>query len=43
MISAPDRQAAVALIEEAVNAGTRKHLAWREMGIALRTLERWTG
>ena len=41
MISTSDRQAAVALIEEAVGAGARKRAACEEMGIALRTLERW--
>jgi putative transposase len=41
MISAPDRQAAVALIEEAVGCGARKALASREIGITLRTLQRW--
>lgn len=41
MISAPDRQAAVALIEQAVECGARKALACREVGIALRTLQRW--
>jgi len=41
MISAPDRQEAVALINEAVGNGSRKRLACRELGITLRTLERW--
>lgn len=41
MISAPDRQAAVVLIDEAVESGARKALACREAGITLRTLERW--
>lgn len=41
MISIPDRQAAVALIKEACAHGARKRLACRELGIALRTLERW--
>lgn len=39
MIGTPDRQAAVMLIEEAVNAGARKACA--ELGLSLRTLERW--
>jgi transposase InsO family protein len=42
MISAPDRQAAVSLIDEAVAAGCRKYLACAELGITLRTVERWT-
>jgi transposase InsO family protein len=42
MISTPDRQDAVALISEACTAGARKRLACRELGITLRTLERWT-
>ena len=41
MISAPDRQEAVLLINEAVGNGSRKRLACRELGITLRTLERW--
>lgn len=41
MISTPDRQAAVSLINEACAAGARKHLACRELGLSLRTLERW--
>lgn len=41
MISTSDRQAAVALINEAVKSGARKHLACRELGITLRTLQRW--
>ena len=42
MISTPDRQAAVTLIEEAVHAGARRHKACAELGLTLRTLERWT-
>lgn len=41
MISTPDRQAAVLLINEAAGNGARKDLACREVGIALRTFERW--
>jgi predicted site-specific integrase-resolvase len=41
MISTPDRQEAVALINEAVGTGARKRVACREIGITLRTLERW--
>ena len=42
MISTPDRQSAVALINEAVGNGSRKSPACREIGITLRTFERWT-
>ena len=42
MIGTPDRQEAVTLIKEAIAHGCRRHVACREMGIALRTLERWT-
>lgn len=41
MISTPDRQEARGLINDAVAAGSRKHAACRELGIALRTFERW--
>lgn len=41
MISLPDRDAAVQLINEAVVSGARKARACGEIGIALRTLERW--
>ncbi len=41
MISTPDRQAAVVLINEAVGAGSRKRPACAEIGITLRTFERW--
>ena len=41
MISTPDRQAACALIDEAVATGACKRVACRETGITLRTLERW--
>jgi transposase InsO family protein len=41
MISIPDRHAAVSLINEAVAAGSRKGEACREVGITLRTFERW--
>ena len=36
MISHPDRECAVRLIDEAVAAGAGKRLACEEMGIALR-------
>jgi len=41
MISASDRRRAVELIEEAVAAGARKRLACEELGITVRTLQRW--
>lgn len=41
MISTPDRQGAVALINEAVGTGARKRLACAELGLTLRTFERW--
>lgn len=42
MIGAPDRQAACTLIEEACTAGARRREACRELGLSLRTFERWT-
>lgn len=41
MISTPDRQDACRLINEAVISGARKHRACAEIGITLRTFERW--
>ncbi len=41
MISLPDRQNAVVLIDEAVARGARRKVACRELGLTLRTLERW--
>lgn len=41
MISAPDRQAAVELINEAMASGARQRLACAELGITVRTLQRW--
>lgn len=41
MISAPDRQLAVSLIEEAVQAGARESRACKELGLTQRTLQRW--
>lgn len=41
MISAPDRQEALMLIEQAVQAGARQALACRELGVSARTLQRW--
>lgn len=43
MISTPDRQGAVALINEAVGSGARRGAACAEVGISLRSLERWVG
>jgi putative transposase len=42
MISTPDRQTAVALINEAVTAGARRAKACSELEISERTLRRWT-
>ena len=41
MISTPDRQATVSLINEAVAAGARRQAAAQELGLSVRTLERW--
>lgn len=41
MISASDRQQALSLIEEAVQAGARERLACEELGLTQRTLQRW--
>lgn len=43
MISTPDRQEALALINEAVGSGARRGAACAEVGISLRSLERWVG
>jgi transposase InsO family protein len=42
MIGAPDRQRAVRLIKETVDAGARTAAACQEMGVSLRTFQRWT-
>ena len=42
MIGAPDRKRAVRLIRETVDAGARTHSACNEMGISMRTFQRWT-
>ena len=42
MTSTPDRQTAIALIEETVTAGARRAEACGEMGLSDRTLRRWT-
>lgn len=41
MIATPDRQEAIALIEEAVEAGAHRQKACTELGLTLRTLQRW--
>ena len=41
MISDPDRIEVVSLIQEASQAGCRLAVACREIGISLRTLQRW--
>lgn len=42
MISPPDRQQAVALIDEARASGARLKRACQELGIEVRTYQRWT-
>lgn len=42
MISAPDRRKRVQLIEQATTAGARCEKACKELGISLRTYQRWT-
>lgn len=42
MISTPDRQAAISLINEAVTAGAGRAKACSELEISVRTLRRWT-
>ncbi len=42
MIATPDRHEAIALIKEAVHAGARRQQACAELGLTLRTLQRWT-
>ncbi len=41
MISASDRQLAVSLIQEAVEAGAREFLACKALKLTQRTLQRW--
>jgi len=41
MISAPDRRETLQLIEEAVAAGARRAQACAELGLSLRSLQRW--
>jgi putative transposase len=42
MIGAPDRKRAVMLIKETVDAGARTASVCQEMGISIRTFQRWT-
>jgi putative transposase len=42
MTSLPERRKLIGYIEEAVSAGARKAPACKEVGITLRTLQRWT-
>ena len=42
MIGASDRKRAVRLIKETTRAGARTISACREMGISMRTFQRWT-
>jgi putative transposase len=41
LISLPERQDAVSLIQEACNHGARKSKACELLGVSLRTIERW--
>ncbi|MGI6782311.1 MAG: helix-turn-helix domain-containing protein [Acholeplasmataceae bacterium] len=43
LISAPDRAKAVKLIDEARASGARLEPACRELGISVRTYQRWVG
>jgi len=38
----PERQLLVAWLTEAIDAGARKSKACKEVGLMLRTLQRWT-
>ncbi|MCK5893511.1 MAG: hypothetical protein KAG53_03660 [Endozoicomonadaceae bacterium] len=42
MISYPNRQAFIRLITEAVDSSAGKQRACEEIGISIRTLQRWT-
>ena len=42
MISASDRQRAIELMTEAHQAGARRHRVCQELGLTLRTVQRWT-
>lgn len=41
MTSLPERQRLIGYVDEAVNAGARKALACQEVGLTLRTVQRW--
>lgn len=41
LISSADRQQAIILINEACNAGARKHKSCAILGLSMRTIERW--
>ncbi|MFZ6761087.1 helix-turn-helix domain-containing protein, partial [Undibacterium sp. Ji50W] len=41
MIAAPDRLGALHLIDDAVAAGARQHLACELLGLSERTVQRW--
>lgn len=41
MISAPDRRKSIKLIKEATQAGARRPNACKELGVSLRTYQRW--
>lgn len=42
MTALPERQPLVAWLTEAINTGARKSMACQEVGLTLRTLQRWT-
>ncbi|MBN0147823.1 IS3 family transposase, partial [Pseudomonas aeruginosa] len=42
LTSLPERQQFVDWLNEAVAAGARKNAACKELGVSLRTLQRWT-
>ena len=42
MISTPDRERAVRLIKETTAAGARTFMVCEEMGLSMRTYQRWT-
>jgi putative transposase len=43
MINTPDRERAVELVKETVAAGARTFMVCDQMGISMRTYQRWTG
>lgn len=42
LISAPDRHKSIELIQEATQSGARRENACKELGVSLRTYQRWT-